>query len=177
MMDMNLAELVVAFNPGPTASRVSRAKMTLVFRIISALISVAICVYIALTAGKDWSPMMMWGLFGVWGGVSGGWLIASIVTLVRATRDARNIGVGPAVVIAPGGISLKGRAFGWDEVSGVWLTGGLSGAGPRLVVQTSAGDWEEIPLSYLDASAGTIDSALRAYGQPGLSVSGLDAML
>lgn len=177
MMPMNLAELVVAFNPEPTANRLARARTGFIFRIVSALVSLGVCFVIMYTVGKEWTQGMLYWMFGTWGAVSLAWLIASVVSWVSAKRDLKRIGVGPAVTLSPAGIGLNGRQFAWRDVSRVWATSSYSGAGPKLVVVAKQGDWEQIPFSYLDAMPATIDSALRAYGQPPLDLSALDAML
>ncbi|MDO4783869.1 MAG: hypothetical protein Q3997_02115 [Propionibacteriaceae bacterium] len=174
---MNLTELVVAFNPALTQARLSRARWAFGFRAVGMALSLGICLFIYFQFGRDWSLLMTVGMFGVWMSVSAFWLVVSIVSWVGASRDLNRIGVGAAVTLSSSGIGLNGRRFAWPEVSRVWAAGGYSGAGPKLVVQTYAGDWEQIPFSFLDAMPGTVDAALRAYGRPGLDLRPLDDLL
>ena len=177
MMPMNLTELVVAFNPAFTQARRSRARWAFGFRVAGMVLSFGICLFIYFQLGQEWSLIMVAAMFGVWFSVSAFWLVVSAVSWVSASRDLRRIGTGPAVTVSSSGIGLNGRRFAWPEVSRVWAAGGYSGAGPKLVVQTYAGDWEQIPFSFLDVMPGTLDAALRAYGRPGLDVRPLDDLL
>lgn len=150
-------------------------------RAITAGLSLAFCVLVLLFWSSDWSPAMKWGLIGVWLGLSLVWLIISIVGFARAKRDLALIEQGPALVISPAGIRLhapRERQLGWHEISSVRVAGMSLGAGPDLVI----GGEEElgrVPLSFLDALPGSIDSALRAYslGRVSLDLSSLDSLL
>lgn len=136
---MSQAELVVAYNAVPTANRVARARQTLVFRAISAVISLVVLVVLARVLGQDWSPALVWGFFSVWAVVTVVWFVVSIVTLVRARSDMQRIGAGAALVISPAGVRVAERNFAWPEVVAIKAVGNDFGAGPRLVVETAAG--------------------------------------
>lgn len=172
------AELVVSFNAVPTARRLAQAKQSLIFRLISAVVSLGIVLAIYYFAAQGWSPAMIWGLFAVWGAVTLVWLVLSLVALFTARRDLHRIGTGAAVTLSPSGIRVLDRSFAWDEVAALKATGSSVGAGPKLVVEPYSGEPASVPLSFLDTLPGTLDSAARAYslGRHGLDLSGLDAM-
>lgn len=176
-MRMNLTELVVAFNPQSIQARYRGALVALGFRLVIALVSFGLTYYVYVTFAQTWSPWMVLLLFLSWGLPSLFWLILSGISVVSAIRARRLIHAGPAVTLSSWGIGLNGRRFGWDEVSRVWAAPGYGGAGPRLVVQTFSGEWEEISFSLLDTMPGTFDAALRAYGRSGLDLRPLDDLL
>ncbi|WP_257478223.1 hypothetical protein [Acidipropionibacterium jensenii] len=64
----------------------------------------------------------------------------------------------------------------WPEVAEFAVLGSSLGAGPVVRLVDSGGHRWEVPVSWLDALPGTIDSAARAWsgGRTGLDVTGLD---
>lgn len=178
MSCMSQPELVVAYNAVPTASRVARARQTLVFRAISAVVSLAIVIFLLRVVGQDWAATVRWGTFLVWGVVTAVWFALSIISLVRARADLQRVGVGPALVLSPQGVQIDGRRFTWPEVAAIKVVGSDVGAGPRFVVEPVSGESASIPLSFLDAMPGTLDSAARAYslGRHGVDLARLDSM-
>lgn len=64
----------------------------------------------------------------------------------------------------------------WSEVAEFSVLGSSLGAGPVVRLVDSEGHRWEVPVSWLDALPGTIDSAARAWsgGRTGLDVTGLD---
>ena len=63
----------------------------------------------------------------------------------------------------------------WEQVAAVVGRGRSLGRGPSLVVTRHDGPAWSVPLSFLDAQAGTIDNAIRVFsgGRKGLDISGL----
>ncbi len=165
MTNMHADRLVVGLTPVPTAARVARHRAALKARIISTFISLAILTAIFFFLNPGWSPETMYWIGGFWVLSSAAWLVGTGLALQRAKRELATIDHGPGLVIDAHGVEFlhPGHAAAtWQEISALKLTGPHHGAGPRLVMESGGDRVASIPMSFLDASASAIDSAVHA---------------
>ncbi|MHA6513875.1 hypothetical protein [Tessaracoccus sp. Z1128] len=179
---MQSERFAAGLTPLPTAARVTQKRGALRWRVISTLVSLAILAVIILTLGRDWPQEWTIAMVALWVGSSVFWLAISIVGLQRAKRDLGRIHDGVAFFFDHDGVEFitpPAALVPWDRVAALKLGGGLSGAGPSMVLETAAGPVAKVPLSFLDATPAVIDSAARAYslGRVGLDVRALDRVL
>ena len=179
---MQPERFAVGLTPLPTAARVAQKRGALRWRIISTVISLAILAVLVLTIGRDWSREWTIAMVVLWVGSSAFWLVISVVGLQRAKRDLARIHDGVAFYLDPHGIEFvepPHPRVRWDDVSALRLVGGGFGAGPAVALEVDGGRVAAVPLSFLDASASVIDSAVRAYslGRVHLDVTALDRVL
>lgn len=176
---MESERFAVGLTPLPTAARVTRQRGALKWRIISTVVSLAILIAVIYFLGRDWSRNWVIAFVALWIVSTVFWFTVSIVGLQRAKRDLASIADGVAFYLDPIGIELlhptPARAR-WSEVTAVKLAGRSGGAGPRLVVEAGEQRLTGVPLSFVDASAASIDSAIRSHslGRHHLDVSALD---
>lgn len=179
---MEPERFAAGLTPLPAAARVAKERAALRWRIISTLISMAILAVLILTIGRDWPREWTTAVVAIWVGSSAFWLVLSIVGLQRAKRDLGRIQEGVAFYLGPDGVEFvtpPAPPVQWDRVTALKLTGGLSGAGPSVVLEADGVAVAKVPASFVDASPAVIDSAARAYslGRIGLDVSALDRVL
>lgn len=179
---MQPQRFAAGLTPLPTAARVTQKRAALRWRIISTFISLAILAVLIFTIGRDWSREWTIAMVAIWVGSSAFWLVLSVVGLQRAKRDLGRIQDGVAFYLDPDGVEFvtpPAPPVPWDRVTALRLAGGLSGAGPSIVVEADGVAVGKVPASFVDASPAVIDSAARAYslGRVGLDVSALDKVL
>ncbi|MDO4412251.1 hypothetical protein [Cutibacterium sp.] len=126
-----------------------------------------------LTADAFELSTLMWML--------GAWVVLFLVLFIiqnlrlhAARKDLLDVGEGPALIVAPGGLSLRRmlRAgdddsaapdmdeIGWNDVASIKVGGSSIGSGPGLVVNGHDGRQWEVPLSWLDRPPADIDAAV-----------------
>lgn len=179
---MNGEQLAVALTPLPTAARVSKHRSTIRWRIISAVISLAILVavlfFLDVELSRGWIITVV-SLFVVSTVL---WLVLSFVALHRAKKDLASITHGDGVLISRRGIEFlhpTPERAEWSQVESLRVAGSSLGAGPNLVMTTTDGRTAKVPMSFLDTIPSMIDSAVSAYslGRVRLDTSDLDRML
>lgn len=179
---MQPERFAAGLTPLPTAARVAQKRSALRWRIISTVISLAILAVIILTLGRDWPRDWTIAMVAIWVGSSAFWIAVSVFGLQRAKRDLGRIQDGVAFFLDPDGVEFvtpPAPPVPWDRVTALKLAGGLSGAGPSVVLEADGVAVAKVPASFVDASPAVIDSAARAYslGRVGLDVSALDRVL
>lgn len=179
---MQPERFAAGLTPLPTAARVTQKRGALRWRLISTLVSLAILAVIVLTIGKDWPRDFTIAIVAFWVASSAFWIVVSVVGLQRAKRDLGRIQDGVAFYFDPYGVEFvnpPAPAVPWDRVSALRLTGGLSGAGPSIVLEADGAEVAKVPASFVDAAPAVIDSAARAYslGRVALGVTALDKVL
>lgn len=171
----------VGLTPLPTAARVARQRSALRMRVISAGISLLICVGIAVFYKAFPQHLIVW-MFVVWGITTAVWLVISGIGLSRAKKDLNAIGSGDALVIDRDGIEFLHptpvRAT-WGEISALKIEGPTFGAGPDLVMEVGGQPVAKVPMSFLDALPAAIDSAAgaRSLGRVRVDASAMDRLL
>lgn len=182
MTGMNAEQFAVALTPLPTAARVARHRGAIRWRIISAIISVAILIAIVYFFNPGWSRGWIIALFVLWGLSTAIWLGLSFYALHRAKKDLASITHGDALRISRQGMEYlhpEPRRAEWGRISSLKITGPSFGAGPNLVMEVDGEPPAKIPMSFLDAMPSAIDSAVSAHslGRVRLDVSDMDRML
>ncbi|HEX2856671.1 MAG TPA: hypothetical protein VHO26_04200 [Propionibacteriaceae bacterium] len=172
-------EFRVAYNPVPTAGRVAELSARLKRSVLNGLLSLAFWLVVFFWQ-RDRSPGVAWGILVVGLLVSLALFAGTAAAWVLARRDLAGVGTGDAMVVDREGIT--GIPAGgepvripWEEVAGVLGRGRSLGRGPNLVVTRHDGPAWSVPLSFLDAQAGTIDNAIRVFsgGRKGVDLSEL----
>ena len=169
---MQPERFAAGLTPLPTAARVTQKRGALRWRLISTLVSLAILGVMVFTIA----------IVAFWVASSAFWIVVSVVGLQRAKRDLGRIQDGVAFYFDPYGVEFvnpPAPAVPWDRVSALRLTGGLSGAGPSIVLEADGAEVAKVPASFVDAAPAVIDSAARAYslGRVALGVTALDKVL
>ena len=172
-------EFRVAYNPVPSAARVAALSARVRRALIQAVVSLALWVVIFWWQ-RDRSAAIAWSVLVVGALVSAAVVAATVGVWLLARRDLSSVGSGDAIVIDRGGITglrpgTPAVQVPWEQVAAVVGRGRSLGRGPSLVVTRHDGPEWSVPLSFLDAQAGTIDNAIRVFsgGRKGLDISGL----
>lgn len=168
---------VVGYNPVPTAGRVARARSQVKWNAWSLVFLVALVLgYHYLLPGGGWRQTLI--SFGVGFAIWLGFFIWRVVALRRARQALERIGTGEAFRIDHSGIHAAEQTMAWPQITDVKAVARATGDGPDFVVEHTGGRYA-VPLSFLDAMPGSIDSALRAYsgGRRGMDLAGLDSLL
>ncbi|GAA4893326.1 hypothetical protein GCM10025789_08110 [Tessaracoccus lubricantis] len=168
--------------PLPTAARVTRARSTLRWRVISTVVSAVLLIVFWYFFGRDWSLGWTITVGVLWVVSTVFWLVLSIVGLSNAKKDLAAITDGVAFYLDPKGIEIVHPTpvrVPWSEVSALKLAGHNFGAGPKLVVEVNGQPAAKVPVAFLDAAPAVIDSAVQAYslGRVRLDSSALDNLL
>lgn len=172
-------EFRVAYNPVPSAARVAALSARLKRSVLNGVLSLAFWV-VVFWWQHDTSPGLAWGILGLGVLVSLALFAGTAAAWLVARRDLAGVGTGDALVIDRTGIT--GLAPGvppvripWEQVAAVIGRGRSLGRGPNLVVTRHDGPAWSVPLSFLDAQAGTIDNAIRVFsaGRKGVDLSEL----
>ena len=183
----------VALTPDPTAARIARQRSALRLQVIFALVFGAVLLLVWL--GPQVLPedakqavqgaLPSWGLPAltvIWAVPTLARIILTAVFLERAKQDLASLGQGAALYIDGTGVEFvhpeQVRAR-WAEITALKISGRRWGAGPRLRLEVSGRDVASIPVSFLDAMPGAIDSAARArsMGRIGVDASDMDRLL
>jgi hypothetical protein len=170
---------VVGFNPVASATRVAKAQSQLKWSLWMALPYAALgVVYYWLGSGPGRMTTVISSLvvsFVIWVA----FLIWRIVNLRVARAALSKVGAGEAFRISHSGLTLAATSeqIAWHDIAELKAVGRPAGAGPELQVKHRGGTYQ-VPLSFLDAMPGSIDSALRAYsgGRRGLDLGELDSV-
>ena len=172
-------EFRVAYNPVPTAARVAALSARLKRSVLNGVLSLAFWV-VVFWWQRDRSPGLAWGILGLGLVVSLALFAGTAAAWLVARRDLAGVGTGDAIVIdadaitgiRPGGGAVR---IPWEQVSAVVGRGRSLGRGPDLVIARHDGPAWSVPLSFLDAQAGTIDNAIRVFsgGRKGIDLSDL----
>ncbi|AXE39664.1 hypothetical protein JS278_02526 [Acidipropionibacterium virtanenii] len=190
---------MVAFNPVPAAGRVARHQATRWRLALEALVLVVVGALVWAVTRNSFDVGTLLGMLV-------GWVIVFVVLFsiqnlrLRSARKALlSIDEGTALRVDPLGVAVRRSQrdagsrtsfadvgahplapeldlVGWNDVTQLAVLGTSMGAGPVLRLEDAAGHRWEVPVSWLDALPGTVDSAARAWsgGRRGLDVSGLD---
>ena len=180
----------VALTPAPTAARIARQRSVLRLQVIFALVFGAVLLLVWL--GPVFLPedarqavqgaLPSWSLPAlavIWAVPTLVRIVATVVSLKRAKQDLASLGRGVGLYIDGSGVEFvhpeQVRAR-WAEITALKISGRSWGAGPRLV---SGREVASIPISFLDAMPGPIDSAARArsMGRIGVDASDMDRLL
>ena len=183
----------VALTPDPTVARIARQRSTLRLQVIFALVFVAVLLLVWL--GPQMLPvdarrvvqgaLPSWSLPAlvvIWAVPTLVRIILTAVFLERAKQDLASLGQGAALYIDGTGVEFvhpeQVRAR-WAEITALKISGRSWGAGPRLRLEVSGREVASIPVSFLDAMPGAIDSAARArsMGRIGVDASDMDRLL
>ncbi|MDO5066788.1 MAG: hypothetical protein Q4D96_05880 [Propionibacteriaceae bacterium] len=177
---MSPERFAVELTPLPTATRVAQQRGRLRYQIIITALLALVLVVAWLV--MRWEPWLLLVTAGLWGLSSVFWITVNVVLLQRAKRDLASIGQGVALYIDPEGLEfvqpVSARAT-WAEISALRITGSSFGAGPKLVMEVGGSPVAAVPVSFLDATAAAIDSAVgaRSLGRVRLDASGMDRLL
>ncbi|MCG6568548.1 hypothetical protein C3E87_13035 [Tessaracoccus sp. ZS01] len=168
--------------PLPTAARVTRARSTLRWRVISTVVSLVLLVVFWFFFGRDWSLGWTIGIAALWLVSTVFWLVLSAVGLSNAKKDLAAITDGVAFYLDPKGVEFvhpTAVTVPWAEVTALKLAGHNFGAGPNLVVEANGQLAAKVPVAFLDAAPAVIDSAAQAYslGRVRLDTTALDNLL
>ena len=194
MKAMTPAErLAVALTPAPTAARIAPQRSVLRLQVIFALVFGAVLLLVWL--GPVFLPedarqavqgaLPSWSLPAlavIWAVPTLVRIVATVVSLKRAKQDLASLGQGAALYIDGTGVEFvhpeQVRAR-WAEITALKISGRTWGAGPRLRLEVSGREVASIPVSFLDAMPGAIDSAARArsMGRIGVDASDMDRLL
>lgn len=182
MTSMQSDRFVVAMTPVPTAARVMRQRSALRMRVISALVSFAILFAFMHFFNPGWGTGAKVWIYSVWGATTVAWLVFSGIGLTSAKRDLAAITQGDAVVIDRQGITFchpQPTSIPWASVEAVRIAGNNFGAGPSLVVMSDGQVAGKVPMSFIDADASTLESAIVAHslGRARLDVSDMDRLI
>lgn len=181
-MSVMSEQFAVALTPLPTAARVTKHRSAIRWRVISAVISLAILIAIVVFLNPGWSQGWLFFFFGLWVLSTGIWMAISMVGLHRAKRDLASISHGDAIRITRQGLEFlhpETVHATWSSISALKITGASLGAGPKLVMEVDGQPAAQVPMSFLDAMPSAIDSAVTAHslGRVRLDVSDMDRML
>ncbi len=202
MTDSGGAALEVAYNPVPAAGRVARHQATRLRLALESLLIVAVVALIWAIARESFDLGTLMGMLIGWLVV---FLILFIIQNLRlqaARKDLLTINEGTVLRLDPRGVAMRreqrvtgagGAAVGfdgvpahpqdpaldlvgWQDLAEFAVLGSGMGAGPVVRLVDADGHRWEVPVSWLDALPGAIDSAARAWsgGRTGLDVTGLD---
>lgn len=170
---------VVGHNPVASATRVAKAQSQLKWSLLMIFPYLGLgAVYYWLGSGPGRTRTVVASLivsFVIWLG----FVIWRVLNLRSARTDLSRVNSGEAFRINHHGITLAdgGEQIGWNDIAELKAIGRASGAGPELFIGHRGGSYK-VPLSFLDAMPGSIDSALRAYsgGRRGLDLGELDSV-
>lgn len=179
---MSPDQFAVALTPLPTAARVAKHRSALRWRMISAVISLAILLVIIFVLDLGMSQGWLITVLVLWAVSTAVWLTITFLALNRAKKDLASIAHGDAIVIDRQGLTFlhpDERRAAWGEITALKIAGSSFGAGPSLVMETSNQPAARIPISFLDALPSAIDSAVTAHslGRVRLDVSEMDRMI
>jgi len=170
-----VGEYVVFYAPEAAQAKVSRWRSMLIQRLISTAISVAI----GAAIWYFFSTQV--GNFGVWlvgSALVAGliWVIVTVVGLLIARRDAKQVSAGPAFAVTRDGVWVAGLWLTWPEVGAFRAAPGRFGRSAQLRVEARDGRSAGVPMEYLSALPASIDSAVRALsgGRSWIDLSRLD---
>ena len=183
----------VALTPDPTAARIARQRSALRLQVIFALVFGTVLLLVCL--GPQLLPedarraaqgvLPAWSLPAlvvIWAVPTLVRIVTMVVSLKRAKQDLASLGQGVALYIDGTGVEFvhpeQVRAC-WAEITALKISGRSWGAGPRLRLEVSGQEVTSIPISFLDATPGAIDSAARArsMGRIGVDASDMDRLL
>ncbi len=178
MSPMQTSEaFVVGYSPVATAGRVARARSRLKGNFISLGLLVAVGVVLWFTSNQPDRVRYIATTMSIGAVIWVGYLVWRLLSLRAARKDLARVPSGEALRFDHQGIRTADPALtiAWPQVVEVRAAGRTTGAGPDLQIEYAGGSYA-VPLSFLDAMPGSIDSAMRAYsgGRRGLNLSALD---
>ena len=194
MNAMTSAErFAVALTPAPTVARIAKQRSALRLQVIFAVVFGAVLLLVWLgpmflpeDAGQAVRGVLpSWSLPAlavIWAVPTLARISATAVFLKRAKQDLASLGRGVGLYVDGTGVEFvhpeRVRAR-WAEITALKVSGRTWGAGPRLRLEVSGREVASIPISFLDAMPGAIDSAARArsMGRIGVDVSDMDRLL
>lgn len=181
-MSVMSEQFAVALTPLPTAARVAKHRSAIRWRVISAIVSLAILIAIVVFLDPGWSEGWTRFFFILWGVTTAAWMTVTLLSLHRAKKDLASISHGDAIRVTRRGLEfLHPRAMhaDWADITALKITGASLGAGPKLVMEVDGKPAAQVPMSFLDAMPSAIDSAVSAHslGRVRLDVSDMDRML
>mgnify|MGYP001729661094 FL=1 len=194
MNAMTSAErFAVALTPAPTVARIAKQRSALRLQVIVAVVFGAVLLLVWLgpmflpeDAGQAVRGVLpSWSLPAlavIWAAPTLARIILTAGFLERAKQDLASLGQGAALYIDGTGVEFvhpeQVRAR-WAEITALKISGRSWGAGPRLRLEVSGREVASIPVSFLDAMPGAIDSAARArsMGRIGVDASDMDRLL
>lgn len=168
-------EYVVYYAPEAVEAKTKRWRSMLIQRIITGVLSVAIAGaiwYFFANAVGSLGPWLL-GSAIVFGLI---WIVISVVGLLIARSDGRQVQPGPAFAVTRDGVWIAQLWLPWPEVGQILANPGRFGRSPRLSVQGRDGRNAAVPMEYLSALPASIDSAVRALsaGRTWIDLSRLD---
>lgn len=177
---MSGSDFVASYSPVPMATKVAKRRSLYRRTLRSAIFSLIISAAFYLWQRDSFQGGTLVWFAAVWLVVAGV-LAVMYFFLWQARRALGRVGHGQAFRISAQGMELgaaeTGRRVPWSEIDGLSAQS-RAGHGPHLVVAMRDATTWSVPLDFLDALPGTIDSALRAFsgGRHGLDLSRLDAI-
>lgn len=182
MNRMPAEQFTVDLTPLPTAARVATHRRALRWRIISALISLAVLIVVFFIVRPGWSSTWAIVVVVLWAISTGVWIGVTAWSLARAKRDLASIDHGTALAVTRQGMEFyhpTTEQADWSRISAVKISGSGFGAGPDLVMEVDGAPAAKVPMSFLDAMPSAIDSAVTAHslGRVRLDVSDMDNIL
>ncbi|MBK9159587.1 MAG: hypothetical protein WAV45_06225 [Propionibacteriaceae bacterium] len=172
---MTGSHVVISYDPAPAAAKVARWRWTLTWRVGYLLVMVVLRIVAEFFKTQPYVDLAIEWL--TWT------LVASVVLIVYglirwwlAAREAKRVGVGPAIAIGREGIYSEKATLAWPELGGVTATNGRLGGSPTLTFTGREGAAVAFPMDYLDTLPATIDSAVRTMsgGRARIDFSRLD---
>ncbi|HSN42939.1 MAG TPA: hypothetical protein VLR88_02650 [Propionibacteriaceae bacterium] len=177
---MSGSDFVASYSPVTMAAKVAKRRSlyrrTLRSAIFSLIISAAFYYWQRDTLQSS-ALGWMGGVYAVVVGV----LAAIYLSLWRARRALGRVGQGQAFRLTARGMELgtseTGRRVDWAEIERLGAEA-RPGHDPHLVVVMRDSSRWSVPMNFLDALPGTIDSATRAFsgGRHGLDLSRMDSI-
>lgn len=165
----------VFYNPAPAVARWRRMRGSLIWGLISLVISVGIW------AGIWWfNRDSLWDGFWWWASINVGisllLLLWTVLRLVFARRAIAALHEGLALGIGRGGLYAADTFLPWPALAGVEARSGRLDGSARLLLRPAAGPPIVLPLDYLGQPPAAIDGAVRAMsgGRVWIDLSRLD---
>ncbi len=153
-------EYGVYYRPDLVLGQVRRAKSLLVWRVGSALFSLALigaAWYFFPDQFGSWAPWML----GISAATGVATTVASLIQFLRVRADARIARPGLAIGLNRQGMLIGERWFPWPEVGSVVVKPGVLGSSTALVTTDRARGTGVVPLDYTDTMPATLDAAVR----------------
>lgn len=153
-------EFGIYYRPELAGEQVRRVFRLMLFRLGSALLSIAL----VIIAWRVW-PEATSGWVWWYVGLAGGWgLVLLIVDVVRwrfAHADARAAQQGLAIGLNRDGVMINREWLPWAEVGEVRALPGRLNTSTRLVATSRDQRRFTVPLDLTDAMPASVDSAMR----------------
>ena len=165
----------VFYDPAPAVARWRRMRASLIWGVISMLISVGIWGAIWwFTRDSTWGTFWWWAIVNI--GVSVALLLWTVLRLVFARRALGRLHEGLALGIGRGGLYAADTFVPWPALAGVDARSGRLDGSARLVLHPASGKPIVLPLDYLGQTPAAIDGAVRAMsgGRVWVDLSRLD---